>query len=412
VAAPTTLRIAWRNLWRNGKRTLLAIGAIAVGMFSFLAVAALLNGYADIFLESLTGPFIGHIQVHAPEWRDERSIDLVLGDVDTMLDEIRSDPNVANVSARIYAPVLAAQTEEGFMGMTVGIDADSESHPSGLLPDGLPPGSIGDGRVLVGIGFAERYSIVPGMELALVGQDVDGSIASGLYTVSDTLESSVDVINTLGIVMSLDDTREFLAMAADAHEIVIHVNDPDAVEETVARLAAGPALRDTEVLPWKEIVPQLVLMIGMMDVMLNIILIVVFIAAAAGIANTMLMSTFERTHEFGMLLSLGCGPARLARMITVESVILGLLGVTLGTALGLLFLAATSQTGLDYAALGGGDSYQAAFQGVRLTTLVHPSIRPSDVFSGIIAVFLTSLVSVVWPIARIIRLEPMEAIRS
>ncbi len=201
MAASSTLRIAWRNLGRSRKRSLLALGAIAIGQFSFLAVAALMNGYSDTFLDSVTGPMVGHIQVHAEEWRDERSLDLVLDDVDTKLAEIRSDPGVANASARIYAPTLAALSEDGFMGIVVGIEAEAETHASGLLPIGTPPGSLEDGNVLVGRGFARRHDITPGMELALVGQDVDGSIASGLFTVVDTVASSVEIVNSLGIVM-------------------------------------------------------------------------------------------------------------------------------------------------------------------------------------------------------------------
>ena len=412
MAVPSTLRIAWRNLGRNRKRSLLAVGAIAIGQFSFLAVAALLNGYTDDFLDSLTGPLVGHIQVHAYEWRDERSIDLVMDDIDAKLAEIRSDPGVAHASARIYAPVLAALTEDGFMSVVVGIDPEAETHDSGLLPAGVRSGAFEGRSVLVGRGFARRYDIAPGMELALVGQDVDGSIASGLFTVADTIRSPVEIVNNLGIVMTLDDARDLLAMSEDAHEIIVHVRNSDVIDETVSRLSGAPTLAESEVLPWRDVVPQLVAMIGMMDAFILIVLGVVFIAAAAGIANTMLMSTFERTHEFGMLLSLGCGPGRLARMITVEAVILGLIGVGTGTVLGLVFLAVTSQTGLDYAALSGGETYEVAFKGLQMGTVVNPRLYASDIAAGIMAVFLTSLLSVIWPILRIVRLEPMEAMRT
>jgi len=412
MAVPSTLRIAWRNLGRNRKRSLLALGAIAIGQFSFLAVAALLNGYTDDFLDSLTGPLVGHIQVHAYEWRDERSIDLVMDDIDAKLAEIRNDPDVAHASARIYAPVLAALTEDGFMSVVVGIDPEAETHDSGLLPAGVRSGAFEGRSVLVGRGFARRYDIAPGMELALVGQDVDGSIASGLFTVADTIRSPVEIVNNLGIVMTLDDARDLLAMSEDAHEIIVHVRNSDVIDETVSRLSGAPTLAESEVLPWRDVVPQLVAMIGMMDAFILIVLGVVFIAAAAGIANTMLMSTFERTHEFGMLLSLGCGPGRLARMITVEAVILGLIGVGTGTVLGLVFLAVTSQTGLDYAALSGGETYEVAFKGLQMGTVVNPRLYASDIAAGIMAVFLTSLLSVIWPILRIVRLEPMEAMRT
>jgi putative ABC transport system permease protein len=142
------------------------------------------------------------------------------------------------------------------------------------------------------------------------------------------------------------------------------------------------------------------------------VLLIVFVAAAAGIANTMLMSTFERKHEFGMLLSLGCGPFKLSRMVTLEAVLLGLFGVAIGTVLGVGLVLITSQTGMDYAYLGGGqDSYEASFRGLQLSSLVYPRLYARDILAGVVAVFLTSLISVVWPIARISRLEPMEAMR-
>jgi len=412
MAGTSTLRIAWRNLGRNRKRSSLALAAIALGQFIFLAVAALMHGYLDEFHASITGPMIGHAQVHAPGWLDDRSIDITIDGVASVLDEVRADPAVEHVSARIYAPVLTALTEEGFMSFVVGVDPASESHDAGLLPGLEAAGLMGEGRVLAGSGFARRYDIEPGAELALVGQDIDGSIASGLFTVTEIVSSPVDIVNNLGIVMTLDDAGELLAMYDQAHEMVIHTRDLDTVGETVARLSALPALVDLEILPWREIVPQMVAMFEIVDVMLLMILGIVFVAAAAGIANTMLMSTFERKHEFGMLLSLGCGPGRLSRMITVEAVILGLLGVAIGTALGFGLLLITQQTGLDYAALGGAsDSYEASYKGLHLSSLVYPRLYASDVLAGMLAVFLTALLSVVWPIMRIARMEPMEAMR-
>lgn len=412
MAGTSTLRIAWRNLGRNRKRSSLALAAIALGQFVFLAVAALMHGYMDEFHASITGPMIGHAQIHAERWLDDRSIDLTIDGVASVLDAVRADPAVEHVSARIYAPVLTALAEEGFMSFVVGADPASESHDAGLLPGLEATGLMGEGRVLAGSGFARRYNIEPGAELALVGQDIDGSIASGLFTVTEIVSSPVDIVNNLGIVMTLDDASEFLAMYDQAHEIVIHTRDLDTVGETVARLSALPALADLEILSWRNIVPQIVAMFEMVDIMLLVVLMIVFVAAAAGIANTMLMSTFERKHEFGMLLSLGCGPGRLARMITVEAVILGLAGVAIGTALGFGLLLVTSHTGLDYAALGGAkESYEASFQGLHLSSLVYPKLYASDVLAGLIAVFFTSLLSVVWPIVRMVRLEPMEAMR-
>jgi putative ABC transport system permease protein len=407
----STLRIAWRNLGRNRKRSALALTAIAVGQFVFLAVAGLMRGYMDEFLTSITGPMVGHVQVHAPGWLEDRSIDLTIDNLSTVLEEVRGDPAVTTVSARIYAPMLSALTEEGFMSYAVGVDPVTESLESGLLP-GLDPTSVGDGKAVVGRSFAVRHNIEPGAQLALVGQDIDGSIASGLFTVTEVVSSPVEIVNDLGVVMSIGDASDMLDMSDQAHELVILTNDINTVDETVARLSKLPALAGLEVLPWQKVVPELVVMFDVVDVFIYMVLLIVFIAAAAGIANTMLMSTFERKHEFGMLLSLGCGPGRLARMVTVEAVMLGFVGVALGTALGWLLIAITSHTGLDYAAFGGGGkTYEASFRGLYLSSLVYPKLYAPDVLAGIVAVFLTSLLSVLWPVARIVRMEPMEAMR-
>jgi ABC-type lipoprotein release transport system permease subunit len=412
MISTSTLRIAWRNLGRSKRRTLLALAAIAVGQLAFLAVAALMNGYGKQYFKALTGPFVGHAQVHAPQWRDDRSIDLTLMELESTLGVIREDPQVDRASPRVYSPVLAALEEDGFMGVVIGIDLEAESHSGGILADETYAWQLGDRRVLVGINFAQKNNIAPGSEIALVGQDVDGSIANDLYTVSAIIPSTVDVVNNLGIVMSLQDAQELLLMPDQAHEIVVYVKNMDLLDETVGRLSSTSILRGTEVLPYQELVPQFLAMLEMIDIWALFILFIVFIAALAGIANTMLMSTFERKHEFGMLLSLGCGPGRLSRIVAVEAVLIGLTGVAIGTALGLGFVLLTSGSGIDYAALGGNESsYEIAFRGLQLSSHVFPELHLKDILIGVTAVLLTSFIAVIWPMVHLARLEPMEAMR-
>lgn len=408
----STVRIAWRNLGRNRKRTAFALTAICVGQLAFVLTAALMNGYAEQFLDSVTGPLVGHIQIHAPEWREERSTDHTIGDVAATLESVRSTEGVANAAPRVYAPVLAAVCEEGFTGSMIGIDEPAESHSDGLFPGGAPSAGLGDGRCFVGRGFAVRNSIAEGDTLALVGQDVDGSIASGLFVVKAIVSSTVDLVNNQGVVVSIADAQRFLYLGDEAHEIVVHVEDADRLREVLTRLRSLPALQSMEVLPWMELSPVMAGFVELMDQYLGVFLLIVVIAAAAGIANTMLMSTFERRRQFGMLLALGTAPGRLVRMLTVEAVILGQLGAALGTGIGVALVALTAERGINYAAFGGAEQYELAFQGVQLTSVVYPSLAPGDVLTGAAAVFAVSLLAVIWPSLHIAHLEPMEALRS
>ncbi len=413
MAIASTLRIAWRNLGRNRRRAAMALGAIAVGQLAFLGSSALMHGYAEELFGSLTGPFIGHIQIHAPEWREERAVDLTLPEVSRTLASLRTDPEVARAAPRIFAPMLAAKTREGFMAVVVGVDPAQERWAEGLLSEAPPDLVLGDRRVAVGAGFARVNGLKPGDELALVGQDADGAIANDLFTIAAVLPSSLALVNDQGVVMSMADAQELLLLPDQAHEIIIHVHDREAIDATVARLTALPALAGTETLPWYEIVPHLVAMFAMVDVYLWIVLFIVLLAAAAGIANTMLMSTYERTHEFGMLLSLGCHPRRLAAIICSEAVILGQLGVVIGSTIAIVLLLLTPSGGIDYAALGGNsDAYEMAFEGMRFTSYVVPKLYPRDVLAGAGAVLLTSLLAVLWPMAHISRMQPMEALRA
>jgi ABC-type antimicrobial peptide transport system permease subunit len=138
----------------------------------------------------------------------------------------------------------------------------------------------------------------------------------------------------------------------------------------------------------------------------------VFIAAAAGVANTMLMATFERTREFGMLLALGTRPSRIVQMILAESVALGLVGAFVGTAVGVALVALTHESGVDYATLTGGGPSEISFAGLRWSLRIYPSLAVIDVVRVIGAVTVTSVVASAWPAMRVARLQPASALRA
>ena len=298
------------------------------------------------------------------------------------------------------------------MAVVVGVDPGAESHISGLLPRQEFSLFLNEGRVLVGHGFARRHGIVTGDELAVIGQDIDGSIASELYEVGAVIDSPVELVDSSGIIAPLEAVRALLRMGDEAHEIVVHLVHGDRLPGAAARLAALPSLAAAEVRPWHEVVPQMAGIIEMMNTYTLIILVIVFLASAAGIANTLLMSTFERRRELGMLLALGSHPMRLLRMVSTEAVLLGLIGVAAGTGLGFLFTSLTAGPGFDLVVLGGQESFEVGYQGVQVSSRVFPELKAQDVLAGVAAVLVTALAACVWPMLHISRLEPMGAMRG
>jgi ABC-type lipoprotein release transport system permease subunit len=406
----STIQIAWRNLGRNRKRTGLALAAIAVGQLCLLAMAGMMNGFGDEILKAITGPAVGDIQVHAHGWRKERAVDMSITGLEPTLDAIRSDAAVEGVFPRVFSPALVAPREEAHMAAVIGLDPEVESGERGLLR-GLGAG-LGGRRVFVGRIASQRMRTSVGDEIAVVGQAADGSLANGLYTVSSIGMTQLDMVNRQGVVMSLEDAQEFLAMDDEAHQIIVHARDREGLDALVERLRQSSALQGYEVLSWRELVPQMVDMVEMMDYATFYVLVFVFVAAVAGVANTMLMSTYERVHELGMILALGASPWRIVRMVFAEAAVLGLVGAAIGTVAGCVLVVVTSYTGLNFAAMGGETVENFAFEGTRMPLLVYPWLKVSDVLIGVVAVLVTSITAAVWPAVIAARLEPMEALRD
>jgi ABC-type lipoprotein release transport system permease subunit len=407
----TISRIAWRNLWRNRRRTTLALAAIGLSVALVLIYDGMLRWESDWMLDTITGPMLGHLQIHAPEWRRTRAMDRTLRDLSHTLDDLRRDPDIVGATPRIYAPALAAIAEEGFAVFVLGVDLVEESKPSRLLAN-VTTSVVNDHRVLMGRVLAEQMDVHVGEEIALVGQGVDGSLANDLFTVAALVETPVDLVNRQAVVMAIDQAQSLFVMPDEAHEVVLYTRDPASAGAVAARFNGSPILRGAEALDWMTLAPSMVDLIELVQVAWIFVLVLVLMAAAAGVANTMLMATFERTHEFGMLLALGTAPSRIVEMIVLESLALGITGALLGTALGGALVAWAHQTGIDYAALTGGGPSQLSAFGMNWSLRMYPRLASIDIVRAVIAVILTSIFASAWPAARAAHLQPARALRD
>jgi ABC-type lipoprotein release transport system permease subunit len=410
VPSVTISRIAWRNLWRNRRRTILALAAIGLSVALVLIYDGMLRWESDWMLDTVTGPMLGHVQIHASEWRRTRAMDRTLRGASRMVDELRRDPEIAGANARVYAPALAALGEEGFAVLVMGVDIAQEAQPTRLLA-GVTTALQGH-HVLMGRLLAEQMGARPGAEIALVGQGVDGSLANDLFTVAALIDTPVDLVNRQSVVMPLDEAQSLFVMPDEAHEVVIYARDPTRASALAARLRESQPPGAAEVLDWQALAPAMVDLIELVQVAWVFVLVLVLIAAAAGVANTMLMATFERTHEFGMLLALGTAPSRIVGMIVLESLALGGIGALLGTVLGGALVAWAHHTGIDYAALTGGGPSQLSVFGMNWSLRIYPRLALVDITRAVVAVMVTSVVASAWPAARAARLQPARALRD
>lgn len=410
MATPTIVRVAWRNLWRNRRRTGLALTAIGLSAALVLLYDGMLRWESDYLLATITGPMLGHVQVHAPGWRQTREMHRTLTGVADMIGGLTRDPDIAAIHPRVYAPALAARGEEGFAVLVLGVDVAKESSANGLLAGS--GASVSGRNVLVGRSLAEQMGVHPGQEIALVGQAIDGSLANDLFVVTALIDTPVDLVNRDAIVMAIDEAQSLFGMPDEVHELVIYAAKPEQAGALAARLNGSAVVHGGEALDWQALAPAMVDLIRLVEVAWVFVLVLVLVAAAAGVANTMLMSTFERTHEFGMLLALGAEPRRLIQMILLESVALGLVGAVAGGIVGGVLVALAHRTGIDYATLTGGGPTQLSAFGMKWSLRVYPRLEWIDFARVITAVVVTSIVASAWPATRAALLEPARALRD
>jgi ABC-type lipoprotein release transport system permease subunit len=409
----TDIRMGWRNIWRNRVRTFLVCFAIAIAQVTLIWINSFMNGDEARIFEALTGPILGHIQIHAPKYRDDEAIESVIANAATLARRIAEVPHVRGVSMRVYAPVLASLKETGHVARLTGMNIAAERKAGGVL-EGLGSERAPSAReALIGKGLAADMGVRPGDTLALMGQAVDGSIASGLYRVKAVIETPVDQINQVGIIIDLPAAQDFLGMADQVHEMVIRTDSQQFIPGALAALRSLPSLKPYETLSWDQIVPSMATLLQMAGKVNYLILVLVFLTIVAGVANTMMMATFERVHEFGMLLALGCNPMRLIRLLAIESLTLGIVGVTIGTVIGIALTLYGVRNGIDLNALGNaGSGAKLTFEGMSLSMKVIPILKLKDIASGVGAVCVTSVLASLWPARRISRLEPVEAMRT
>jgi len=408
--------MGWRNLGRNMKRTLLAIGAIALGQLTLIVVNSLMEGFFQDILETVTGPLVGHIQIQDPLWHDERAADLYIDHLAETRKAIEGLKETVRVSPRIVTFALVASGEksespaEAEAGMIAGLDIDAETKRGGLL-EGVPPEEWpAKGEVIIGTVLANRLNLKEKQLIAVISTDVDGFPVSELFTVKTIVDSNVELIKTLGVVMPIEEAGELLMMPDQVHELAVYGYDfmkADSLKEAITHI---PALKDASIKTWREAIPEIVMVINVKKWFDILFLSIVFIAAAAGIANTAMMSTFERKHEFGLLLAMGARPARLVNMVIFESVILGLIGIAVGTFIGVAISTILSYTGFNYGFLGGsGADTSITYKEISFSLVIYPRLKLQHVVYGLVAVTLTSILASLWPALIAARLEPVEA---
>jgi ABC-type lipoprotein release transport system permease subunit len=405
-----SLRMAWRNLWRHGRRTWLTVGAMIFSNTLLVFSISLQFGSYDMMIDNSLQAFSGHLQLQHPRYLDEPKMRYTLPEVTGIAQHLRDELGLISISARATGFALASSDDRSYGLQIFGVDAKHEPLVStlpGLVKQGryLRPGASAE--IVIGAVLARNLKIEPGDELTFLGSGFDDSFAAGVVRVVGIFESGIPDLDRSMAQVNLGYFEDSFAMQQRGHSIVIRAPNIDAVDQLQTRISAllgdqtSIALRH-----WNELQPGLKQAIQADMTSAWFMYIVLIVLVAFSVLNTQLMSVLERTREFGTMMALGLMPSRLAGLVMLETGMMTGLGLLLGITLGWLITWYLGVVGFSYP---GMSEMAVKFN---LPDRMYPAISIISLTLGPGIVAFGSLLAAIYPALRLKLLLPVEAMRA
>ena len=400
--------VAWRNIWRNPIRSGVIITAITIGMFAGVFTTTFTQGWMNQRLEAGVGTEVSHIQVHHPEYRENYDISKSIPNGIELANELATHPNIDGVSPRVAIQSMVASAETGMGVKIMGIIPEKEKQVTNLtnfISEGDYFESVSKNPIIIGQKLAEELNVRLRSKIIITLQDLNGDITSGAFRVCGIFDTSNGIFEAANVFVKYDDLAR-LGVLEDgvAHEIIIHLKDPDLMETETVEIRSQ--LAGLEVLNWKELVPELGYLNEMGNLYTIIIIVIILLALGFGIVNTMLMVVMERVKEIGMLMAIGMGKLRIFTMLMLETILLTLTGGLIGIILGVATTFAFKDRGINLSI------YAEGLEDFGYSSHVYPSIETSMIAIIVLMVIVTGIIASVYPARKALKYNPAEAIRT
>ena len=404
------VKMALRNVWRNPRRSILTILAIAFASLLLVFMLSWQFGSYDTMINSAVKIHTGHLQVQAKGYQDKKNIRLVVSDPATVGSVLEEIPAVAAYTFRTNAFSLVSSRERTYGAVVIGIDPEKEAKVSNLerlIRQGSYLSADDSDQALAGKLLIANLQVGLGDELVVLGQGRDGSIAATVVKVKGIFSSGQDEFDRSTIHIPLRYFQDVYAMHGTVHELVALGNSLEYVSEIKSRVEDDIKKMEKNehlvVLDWMELMPGLIQAIQMDLVSGFIFYIILIVVVAFSILNTFLMAIFERTREFGVLMAVGAPPHRLTKLLLIESGSMTMVGIVIGIIAGSLITWYFQVHGIVIS----GSSELMRHYG--LPERMFPQLSALSVSIGAGLVLVITFLTALYPALKVRRLRPVQA---
>jgi len=406
-------KMAWRNLWRRKRRTLITGFSIGFGVLLSVTFTGTGDyGYTNMINAGATMG-LGHITIEPRGYNQTPALDKRLLNAGQVREHVLTIPGVNDAIIRIMGQAMFASASKTVGGIFMAIDPAQESAENNLLLRSLVQGKLfpgADGRgVVIGSKMAEKLNLRIGKKLVYTTTDASGEIVSEMARVTGIFRTGVIEVDGAMVLLPINSVRATLHYnAQDATLVAVIINDQRYSEEVRDEIVVAVVNPQREVLTWKQTQADLAGLIAMDKSGNYIMQVLIGLLIAAGILNTLLMSVLERSREFGVMMAIGMSPTTLFKLVLVESLWLALIGLVLGIIITIPWYAYLHYVGIDFSGAMEGD-YSAG--GVLVDTMVRIRLFKESIIAILAGVFTLTLLSGIYPAWRAGRTPPVESLR-
>lgn len=401
-------KMAWRNTWRNWRRTFIATIAIVLGMILLIFMDATIKGSDQAIYGNAVRLYGGNVQIHAPGFRDKsnRLPLLPLDDADFVIEKVRSHPNVIAASKRINTGGMVSSREGSYPVSITAIEPESEVHVS-LVAENITQGrflTAADGdNILIGQEMANLLNVSVGDRINLIGQRKDESMRQRTMTVVGIYNLGLGDAEKGLVYINLPTAQTLYNLRDQETEIAITLEEVGQEGEFISTVQ--PDLPNYEVDSFDTLRPEIRETLATKSAATAMIGFIVLFMASIGVLNLMLMAVYERTREMGVLAALGMKGRQLMALFLLEGMSIGLVGAVMGCFVSWLLVRAVGQVGIDLSYMQGTGDITAL-----MGTHLYPSIPVINIiFYGVAVVIISALASLI-PAWQAANNEPAESL--
>ena len=401
------LKIAFRNTFRQKRRTILTGLAMVVGFTLLSLTIGLSDGAYGNIITMFTRNRIGHIQVHRQGYLDKPSLYKTINNASTVGETIQSIAGVEAWTPRVYGAGLGSVGEKSTAVQIIGVDVARETEATRFdqkVVEGNTLTETASHEAVIGKGLAKIAAATVGSEIVIVSQGADGSIANDLYKIVGIVESGDDITDRVGCYLHIEDAQELLVLDGRVHEIVVIVSNIKQVDKITSAIKTQLNDSTLDVAPWQVVAKSFYRAMKADQQGDAISRWVIMFIVAMGVLNTVLMSVLERTREYGVLKAVGTKPVQIFWLVVCEVVIIALGSICVGALLGVLVNYLLSVYGITY-------PEEITYGGVKLKTL-YAVVNVRCLVIPAITVMLSATIVGLFPAIKAARIMPAKAMRT